>query len=107
MDTVAGILTGEAPRDPGQGAGTAVAAASGAGDVIPLQLVQYINLNTILDGDTGFNVFFLPAAGWDFMPPYGRFFFVFCPEKENGKIKRFLLLSSRRFLPSTTLKWAC
>ncbi len=91
----------------------AVVAASGAGEMIPLQLLQlalYINLNTLntlLDGDTGFNVFFLPAAGWDFMPPYGRFFFVFCAEKENDKIKRFLLLSSRRFLPSTTLKWAC
>jgi hypothetical protein len=38
MDTGAGILTGVAPRDPGQGAGTVVAVANGTGEVNLLQL---------------------------------------------------------------------
>jgi hypothetical protein len=66
MDNGDGILTGEAPRDPGQGAGagTAVAAANGIGEVNLLQLEQYTNLSNLPNEDTGFNVFFyLPQGG--------------------------------------------
>jgi hypothetical protein len=97
-EVVAGIRTGEAPRDLGQGVDTAVEAASGAGEVIPLQmllLVQYFNHNTLIAIDSGFNVFFLPAAGWDFMPPYGRFFLFFSYQKRKIKRSRGFYFSSR------------
>jgi hypothetical protein len=101
-EVVAGIQTGEAPRDPGQGVDTAVAAASGAGEVIPLQLlqlVQYINLNTLLDIDTGFNVFFYLLQVGILCHPTDVFFCFFDLKRKMVRSRGFYFSSREGFYP--------
>ncbi len=61
----------------GRGADTVAAAVLGAGEVDSVQSILVIKLIVKQNNVIGFNVFFLPAAGWDYMPTYGRFLFYF------------------------------
>jgi hypothetical protein len=52
-------------------------------------------------------MFFLPAAGWDYMSTYGRFFFFFVLKKDKQFKKEVLLLGLKRFLSSEVLQQHC